>query len=68
MGPTALTDKPLNIQAMKDPQQYLSNPVNSYLLIKKFTIDWEELQDLIKKNHAIQVLYRHSSFNNIKSP
>lgn len=50
-----------NQEAMKDPQQYLANPVNSYLLIKKFTIDWEELQDLIKKNHATQAMSNISS-------
>jgi len=50
-----------NQEALKDPQQYLANPVNSYLLIKKFTIDWEELQDLIKKNHAIQAMNNISS-------
>lgn len=52
-----------NQEALKDPQQYLANPVNSYLLIKKFTIDWEELQDLIKKNHAVQAMNNISSLS-----
>lgn len=48
-------------EALKDPQKYLANPVNSYLLIKKFTIEWEELQDLIKKNHATEAMNNISS-------
>ena len=28
-------------EALKDPEGHLSNPLNAYYLIKKFTTDWE---------------------------
>ena len=31
----------------EDPIKYLGNPVNSYLLIKRFTSGWKDLADLL---------------------
>ena len=28
--------------ALENPDFYLGNPVNAYLFVKRFTIDWEE--------------------------
>ena len=29
--------------ALVDPERHLGNPVNAYLLIKRFTTDWERI-------------------------
>ena len=38
--------------ASENPDQYLSNPLNAFLLVKRFTIDWERVENLIKNNTA----------------
>jgi len=30
-------------ETLADPERFLGNPVNAYLLIKRFTADWERL-------------------------
>jgi len=32
-------------EALIDPESHLANPVNAYLLIKRFTIDWKQVVD-----------------------
>ena len=32
-------------EALVDPESHLANPVNAYLLIKRFTVDWRQLVD-----------------------
>jgi len=32
-------------ETLADPERYFGNPVNAYLLIKRFTADWERLVD-----------------------
>ncbi|XP_065089085.1 prolyl 4-hydroxylase subunit alpha-1-like [Ochlerotatus camptorhynchus] len=34
-------------KAIKQPEEYLFNPVNAFLLIKRLTKDWSEIQQLI---------------------
>ena len=34
-------------KAHNDVEKYIGNPLNSYLLIKKLTSDWKELQNLL---------------------
>ena len=36
---------------MEDPNVYLGNPINAYLFVKKFTLDWEtEVQNAVKND------------------
>lgn len=37
-------------KAHKDPTDYLSNPINAYLLVKRLTADWKATEDLIKND------------------
>lgn len=30
-----------SVEGFSDPERHLWNPVNAYLLIKRFTVDWE---------------------------
>jgi len=30
-------------ETLADPLRYFGNPVNAYLLVKRFTADWEKL-------------------------
>lgn len=36
--------------AAADVQVYVSNPINAYLLVKRLTTDWKEVQTLIETN------------------
>ena len=36
--------------ALVDPEKYLANALNAYLLIKKFTTDWKTVHGLLTKN------------------
>lgn len=33
--------------AATSPETFLANPLNSYLLIKRLTIDWADLQNVL---------------------
>lgn len=36
---------------MEDPNVYLGNPINAYLFVKKFTLDWEtKVKNAVKNN------------------
>ena len=39
-------------QALEDPDLYLGNPVNAYLFVKHFTIDWDNEIDVVIKNNS----------------
>jgi len=30
-------------ESLADPERYIGNPVNAYLLVKRFTSDWEQV-------------------------
>ena len=36
--------------ALKDPEKYLANALNAYLLVKKFTTDWKTVHSLLTRN------------------
>jgi len=38
--------------ALKDVAKHLSNPVNAFLLVKRFTSDWQQVENLIRNNSA----------------
>ena len=37
----------MQTRAHNDVEKYIGNPLNSYLLIKKLTSDWKEVQNLL---------------------
>lgn len=37
-------------EASRNIQQYLSNPINAYLLVKRLTTDWKRVEDLITQD------------------
>ncbi|XP_012276583.1 prolyl 4-hydroxylase subunit alpha-2 [Orussus abietinus] len=37
-------------EASRNIQQYLSNPINAYLLIKRLTTDWKRIEELITQD------------------
>jgi len=40
-------------ESLADPERYLGNPVNAYLLVKRFTSDWEQVVNTqIRTNNA----------------
>ena len=41
-------------KALNDPMKYLSNPVNAYLLVKRFAIDWTNIVEHYIKPHGSQ--------------
>ena len=38
-------------EALKD-SSFIGNPVNAFLLVKRFTNDWHKIQEVIKSNGA----------------
>ncbi|ESO12774.1 hypothetical protein HELRODRAFT_184843 [Helobdella robusta] len=38
-------------QALNDPMKYLANPVNAYLLVKRFAVDWTNVVEQYIKPH-----------------
>ena len=41
-----------SVTALKDADQHLSNPINAFLLVKRFTSDWDSVEGLIRNNTA----------------
>lgn len=37
-------------EASRNIQQYLSNPINAYLLVKRLTTDWKRIEELITED------------------
>lgn len=37
-------------EASRNIQQYLSNPINAYLLVKRLTTDWKRVEELITED------------------
>ena len=37
-------------EASRNIQQYLSNPINAYLLVKRLTTDWKRVEELISED------------------
>lgn len=35
-------------KAQADPTEYLANPINAYLLVKRLTTDWKNIENLLK--------------------
>ena len=41
-------------EALNDPMRHLANPVNAYLIVKRFAIDWGNIVDKFIKTDASQ--------------
>jgi len=56
-------------KALKDPDYYIGNPINAYLFVKHFTLDWDrdidqELRNnsreggfILLRDYSLRVLY-----------
>lgn len=52
--------------ALGDPEHHLANPVNAFLLVKRFTTDWDHIvQNLIRNNHSEELLGEINSKTNM---
>ncbi|XP_023932280.1 prolyl 4-hydroxylase subunit alpha-2-like [Lingula anatina] len=45
-------------EALSDIEKHLGNPVNAYLLVKRFTIDWERIVDGLVKANSTDLIAR----------
>lgn len=43
-----ITSKRAHVKAKDDISGYLGNPINGFLLIKRLTVDWENVEAVIK--------------------
>ncbi|XP_043272912.1 prolyl 4-hydroxylase subunit alpha-1 isoform X2 [Venturia canescens] len=56
-------------EASQNIQQYLSNPINAYLLVKRLTTDWKRVDELINEDVGKSfVLNITTSRNDLKFP
>ncbi|KAF7990836.1 hypothetical protein HCN44_000641 [Aphidius gifuensis] len=56
-------------EASKNIQQYLSNPINAYLLVKRLTTDWKRVEELISEDVGkLFVANITTSRNDLKFP
>ena len=42
--------KPRALEAAEDSERFASHPVNAFLMIKRFTSDWFEIDEIVKKS------------------
>lgn len=43
----AITYQDQHDSAAQNVQKYLANPINAYLLVKRLTIDWKQVESLM---------------------
>lgn len=41
-----------NRDALRDGSNYLANPVNAFLIVKRLTADWNYVESLMRQNAA----------------
>jgi hypothetical protein len=49
-------------EASQDVQGYLSNPINAYLLVKRLTTDWKEVETQMVDDAGQGTTHRYSLF------
>jgi len=57
-----------SVHALENPEKHLSNPVNAFLVVKRFTSDWDHMVDTYIKTNATdggQLFVTFSLPNNI---
>ena len=52
----------LQVNSEGEVGEYLGNPVNSYLLLKRFNVEWRSVQDMLELDHAEQFTQVFHSF------
>lgn len=52
-------------KAQADPTEYLANPINAYLLVKRLTTDWKNTENLLKNDiyQGITIINKNITFN-----
>lgn len=45
--------KPRALQAALAPEKFVSHPVNGVLMIKRFTSDWLEIEEIVKRDGLV---------------
>jgi prolyl 4-hydroxylase len=43
-----------SVHALANPEKHLSNPVNAFLMVKRFTSDWEYMVDTYIRSNATE--------------
>lgn len=56
-------------EAARSPESFLGNPINAYLLVKRLTVDWLDLQNIMTDDSTGQgkYVYWNIDFNLIFS-
>lgn len=54
--------------ALQDPERHLSNPINAYLLVKRFTNEWNDILDQQIKSTALNSFLQSLSAKTSKFP
>jgi hypothetical protein len=49
-------------EASPDVQGYLSNPINAYLLVKRLTTDWKEVETLMINDVGKGIIHQSTIF------
>jgi len=56
-------------EASKDPNFYLSNPLNAFLLVKRLTVDWKDVETTIKNDLSQEAMHNMTLLReNLKFP
>ncbi|XP_046362969.1 prolyl 4-hydroxylase subunit alpha-1-like isoform X2 [Haliotis rufescens] len=51
-----------SIKALEKPDYYLANPVNAFLFVKRFTLDWSKNVDHLLKNDSSESMRRYVEY------
>lgn len=41
-----------SVDALKDPENHVSNPINAFLVVKRFTADWDRVMDKFMRTNS----------------
>ncbi|XP_065583051.1 prolyl 4-hydroxylase subunit alpha-1-like isoform X2 [Artemia franciscana] len=55
----------LHKEASQDTTKYLENPINAYLLVKRLTADWKEVESTMLQNQASVIVKNITEFRNV---
>ena len=53
-------------EAITDVTKYLANPINAYLIVKRLTADWREVENVMSENLGTGNLVQKCSFLSYK--
>ncbi|XP_067670892.1 prolyl 4-hydroxylase subunit alpha-1-like isoform X1 [Haliotis asinina] len=51
-----------SVKALENPDYYLANPVNAFLFVKRFTLDWSKNVDNLLKNDSSETMRRYVDY------